>query len=243
MVEAAKDICNSGFTTVILGQFHVHPDGTIYYNDSPLNTVSYALSTIPALLKRSGRIKRVLLTFGPFSSDFSAIQQNLASFQSTMAGVLSEGGIDGLDWDLEEKLEDYTDLLVQLTVWANSLNCIATAAPYYDVSFWTTVLNKTQAAGGSFAWWNLQLYGGASYSQWAQSLSPAFLYPGYANTQGATPSTIQSALQDLGASYPTLTGGFLWRYESIAGSGYTTAQYAQAILNGVPAAAASRRVG
>jgi len=31
-----------------------------------------------------------------------------------------------------------------------------------------------------------------------------------------------------------MTGGFLWRYESIAGSGSTTAQYAQAILAGLP---------
>jgi hypothetical protein len=232
MIEAAKDIGNSGFTTVILGQFHVHSNGVIYYNDSPLDTVTATLKMIPGLLKQAGKVKRVLVTFGPFASDFSGIQDNLAAFQSTMAGVMSSSGIDGLDWDLEQNLEQFTSLLVQLTVWACGLGRIVTAAPYYDQSFWSSVLAQTTSAGGRFAWWNLQLYGGAVYSQWSQPAS--FLYPGYANTQGATPSSIQSNLKSLGASYPTMTGGFLWRYESIAGSGSTTAQYAQAILAGLP---------
>jgi hypothetical protein len=240
MIQAAADIASSGFTTVILGQFHVHSDGGIYYNDSPLDTVMWALQTIPGLLKQGGKVQRVLVTFGPFASDFSGIESNLASFQTTMAGVMAAGGIDGLDWDLEQNLGQFTSLLVQLTVWANDLGRIVTAAPYYDESFWGTVLQQTEAAGGSFAWWNLQLYGGASYSGWAASFPAAFLYAGYANTQGATPGSIQSSLADLKTQYPSLTGGFLWRYESIAGSGYTTAQYAQAIVAGVSDAAAER---
>jgi hypothetical protein len=241
MLEAAKDIGNSGFTTVILGQFHVHSDGSIYYNDSPLDTVMWALETVPGLIKKAGNVQRVLVTFGPFASDYSGIESNLASFQATMAKVMAAGGIDGLDWDLEENLGSaFASLLVQLTVWANSLGRIVTAAPYYDISFWNTVLQDTQAAGGSFAWWNLQLYGGASYSQWAASFPASFLYAGYANTQGATPGSIQSALAVLKTQYPSLTGGFLWRYESIAGSGYTTAQYAQAILAGVSDIAGER---
>jgi hypothetical protein len=193
-----------------------------------------ALQTIPSLLKQAGKVQKVLVTFGPFASDFSGIQVNLASFQATMANLMSSCGIDGLDWDLEQNLEQFTKLLVELNVWACGLGRIVTAAPYYDKAFWTTVLEQTTTAGASFAWWNLQLYGGAIYAQWANTLPASFLYPGYANTQGATPSSIQSDLQTLGASYPALTGGFLWRYESIAGSGYTTAQYAQAILTGLP---------
>jgi len=238
MIEAAKDIGTSGFTTVILGQFHVHPDGTIFYNDSPLSTVMEALQAIPTLLKRAGIVKRVLITFGPFASDFSSIASHLSDFKATMATLMSSSGIDGLDWDLEQQLEQFTDLLVDLTVWASKLGRQVTAAPYYDQPFWTSVLDKTQAQGGRFAWWNLQLYGGAQYDQWVTSSVPAaFLFPGFANTQGATPGSIQAAIQNLAGSYPTIRGGFLWRYESIAGSGYTTAQYAQGILGGLPAAA------
>jgi hypothetical protein len=234
MREAAKDIGNSGFTTVILGQFHVHSDGTIYYNDSPLDTVMATLQVIPTLLKQAGKVKKVLVTFGPFASDFSGIQSNLVSFQTTMASLMASSGIDGLDWDLEENLAQFTSLLVQLTVWACGLGYSVTAAPYYDQAFWGQVLQQTTSAGGSFAWWNLQLYGGAAYSQWVSTSQPAsFLFPGYANTQGATPSSIQANLQGLAASYPTMSGGFLWRYESIAGSGFTTAEYAQGILTGL----------
>jgi hypothetical protein len=105
MIDAAKDIGNSGFTTVILGQFHVHTDGGIYDNDSPLDTVMSALQTIPSLLKQAGKVQKVLVTFGPFASDFSGIQANLASFQATMANLMSSCGIDGLDWDLEQNLD------------------------------------------------------------------------------------------------------------------------------------------
>lgn len=239
MIDLAKDIGNSGFTTVILGQFHVHPDGTVYYNDSPLDTVLSTLAIIPTLLKRAGKVRKVLVTFGPFGSDFSAMQSNLASFKTTMADLLSSCRIDGFDWDVEESLDSFTGLLTDLTTWAHGLGYSVTAAPYYDSTFWTTVLQQVHKKGASFAWWNLQLYGGASYPSWVQALSgkvnqpAAFLYPGYSNNQGATPTSIFSNLQALKSSYPALTGGFLWRYESIAGSGFTTAQFAQAILNGV----------
>jgi hypothetical protein len=33
MVASASNINNSGFGTVLLGQWHVHADGSIYYND------------------------------------------------------------------------------------------------------------------------------------------------------------------------------------------------------------------
>jgi hypothetical protein len=54
MIDAAKDIGNSGFTTVILGQFHVHTDGGIYYNDSPLDTVSDAVQEHVVSLRERG---------------------------------------------------------------------------------------------------------------------------------------------------------------------------------------------
>jgi hypothetical protein len=41
---------------------------------------------------------------------------------------------------------------------------------------------------------------------------------GQSNIQGATPGSIRSSLAVLKTQYPSLTGGFLWRYESIAGS-------------------------
>jgi hypothetical protein len=239
MIAAAADIAESGFGTVILGQWHVHADGSIYYNDSPLDSVIQALKVIPTALGQGGRVKKVLIDFGPFASDFQNIQANLASFQKTMAGVQAVTGINGFDWDLEQNLEAYSGLLVQLNVWAAGLGLDTTAAPYYDQAFWNQVQTKSAAQNAGSAWWNLQLYGGADYPSWVTGMNgvvpdpQSFLVPGWSIGQGATPGWVQSSLSQLRSSYPSLEGGFIWRYEDIAGSGYTTAQFAQGIIDGL----------
>ena len=240
MVAAAGDIANSGFGTVILGQWHVHMDGTIYYNNSPLDSVIQTLKVIPTVLTQ-GTVENVLIDFGPFGSDFAGIQKNLAQFKKTMAGVQAVTGISGFDWDLEEDYGAYTDLLVDLTEWANGLGMMVTAAPYTDNAFWTNVLQQTNPPGGNagFAWWNLQLYGGADYPSWVTYLDglvpnpQSFLVPGWSVEFGASPSDVTSSLSQLQTSYPSLDGGFIWKYEAIANAGYTTAQYAQAIASGL----------
>lgn len=244
MVAAAQDINRSGFGTVILGQWHVHADGGIYYNNSLLDTVIQALKVIPTALKQGGSVKKVLITFGPFGADFQGIQQNLAQFKKAMAGVQAMTGIDGLDWDLEQDYGQYSGLLVDLTKWANDLGMMVTAAPYEETSFWTNLLKKTNTGGAAgFAWWNLQLYGGASYPSWVTALKglvpnpQSFLVPGYNVDDGTSPSDVQNSLSQLQSSAPGLDGGFIWRYESIAHSGFTAAQYASAIAAGLGGAA------
>jgi hypothetical protein len=239
MLAVAQDVAGSGFGTAILGQWHVHPDGGIYYNGSLLNTVTQALKIIPSALKSGGSVEKVLITFGPFGSDFKAIQNNLSQFKQTMAQVAASNNIDGFDWDLEEDYEQYTDLLVDLTKWANGLGLSVTAAPYVDNSFWTNVLKRTNTGGSAgFSWWNLQLYGGASYSDWVTYLNglvpnpEAFLLAGY-NILNTSPAAIQSQISELASSFPSLAGGFIWRYEDIAAGGYTTAQCAAAIAAGL----------
>jgi hypothetical protein len=68
----------------------------------------------------------------------------------------------------------------------------------------------------------------------------AFLVPGYSVDQGSTPSEVQSNLNQLQSSAPGLDGGFLWRYESIAHAGFTTAQYAGAIAAGLSSTAGAK---
>jgi len=240
MVAAAQDIANSGFGTVILGQWHVHSDGSIYYNNSLLDSVIQALKVIPTALKQGGSVKKVLITFGPFGADFQSIQRNLTQFKKTMAGVQAMTAIDGFDWDLEENYSQFGALLVDLTQWTNSLGMMVTAAPYEEMSFWTSVLKRTNTGGSTgFSWWNLQLYGGADYPDWVsglQGLVPnpqSFLVPGYSVDQGSSPSDVRTNLQQLQSSSPGLDGGFIWKYESIAHAGYTTPQYANAISTGL----------
>ncbi len=240
MVAAASSINSSGFGTVLLGQWHVHSDGSIYYNNAPLDTVIQGLKVIPTALKLGGSVKKVLLSFGPYGSDFQGIQSNLALFKKTIAGVQAMTDIDGLDWDLEQNYEQFTGLLVDLTKWANSLDMMVTAAPFQDQQFWTKVLKQTNTGGSAgFSWWNLQLYGGADYGQWVgylKDLVPdrqAFLVPGFKVLAGATPSVVQSSLSQLEDSCPGLDGGFIWQYENIIDGGYTAAQYATAIAAGL----------
>jgi hypothetical protein len=240
MVASAQDINRSGFGTAILGQWHVHADGSIYYNNSLLDTVIQALKVIPTALKLGGSVKKVLLTFGPFGSDFQGIKQNLAQFKKTIAGVQAMTNIDGLDFDLEQDYNQYGDLLVDLTKWANGLGMLVTAPPYEEPAFWTNVLKKTNTGGSAgFAWWNLQLYGGASYPNWVtvvKGIVPnpqAFLVPGFSVDQGSTPAEVQTGLSQMQSQAPGLDGGFVWRYESIGHAGFSTAQYATAIATGL----------
>jgi hypothetical protein len=234
MIAAAKGLAASGFGTVLLGQWHVHSDGTLYYNDSPIDTVSWALTTIPPLLRNG--VTNVPLTFGPFASDFQGIADHLPAFKSAIQDIISmsNGAVNGLDWDLEGDYEQYEDLLVELTEWATGLGLVVTAAPYTDNTAWTDVLARTNTNGPGFSWWNLQLYGGADYGSWVgyvNNLVPSpqsFLVPGF-NIEGLSPSDLQSSLALLVQQYPSIDGGFIWRYEDIAPNGYQTSQYAQAI--------------
>lgn len=207
MMAAANDIIKSGFNTVILGQWHVHADGGIYYNDSLLDTVSQNLQTIVPALKKGGL--RVLLTFGPFGSDFGGIQKNEESFKEAIANLQGDTGIQGLDWDLEQDYDEYTALLVDLTQWAGSRALVVTAAPYEERDFWLNVLKQSPSR---FAWWNLQLYGGADYGDWVGYLKgkvtnpETFLVPGFKVEAGGAPSDVQSQLKQMKSSYPSLAG-------------------------------------
>lgn len=240
MVAAADQISTSGFGTVLLGQWHVHSDGGIYYNNSTLDSVIQALKVIPTALGQGGIVKKVLISFGPFGSDFRAIKDNLTSFKQTMESVVAQTAVNGFDWDLEQDYDEFTDLIVDLTEWANGLGLTVTAAPYQNSQWWTNVLQQTNTGGSNgFAWWNLQLYGGAYYPGWVadlQNLVPdpqSFLVPGYSVSQGATPQSVQSELAQLHSSYPSLDGGFIWQYEDIVKNGFEPSQFAQAITAGV----------
>lgn len=236
MKGAAVDIGRSGFGTVLLGQWHVHDDGSIYYNNSALDSVMDNLQTITPILLDGGTVRNVLISFGPFGSDFQHIQQHYDTFTAAMDQVQSASGIQGYDWDLEEDYEQLAELLVDLTKWATSNGLMVTAAPYTEMDTWIEVLQATMSGGvPSFAFWNLQLYGGASYGDWVEGLKndladpQAFLVPGYAVHLGATPDGVKADLAQLYASYPQVAGGFVWQYEDIVANGYTATQFADAI--------------
>ena len=67
MLAAASDLAESGFGTVLLGQWHVHGDGTLYSTTAAQHGV-VGDAAIPSALRNGGTgVSNVLLTFGPFA--------------------------------------------------------------------------------------------------------------------------------------------------------------------------------
>jgi len=245
MKAAASDIAAAGFDCVILGQWHVHAAGDIYYNDSLLSDVETTLAWLPAALKEGG-VKNVLVSFGPFGSDFQHIidPANLGTFKATMAQLLQSCAIDGIDWDLEQDLTaQNVPALVDLVDWATSNGFMTTADPYYAQSdFWNPVQKQSAAPG--FAWWNVQMYSSGEnideYGQWVEGASglvadpSSFIVPGYnVDASNGDPGSITSMLQADQGSQGGPDGAMLWKYEFIVSGDYSPGAYVQAIAAGI----------
>lgn len=236
----ASDVATAGFDTVIVGLFHVHDDGTIYYNDFPVDsdTSSDICESIQALKTSPGStVETVLVSFGggnwaghPASvsdSDYPNMKANWATFQPALVELLKNSGADGVDWDYEPVTTPFdTAFIIQITNEMAGLSYLITAAPYTDQSEWQTVIEGTVAGGGTgnnFAWWNLQLYGGAYYPDWVTGLQgvstglsntgvETFLVPGYSPNCSFSPV---DDIKGLYATYPSLNGAFIWNYSGI----------------------------
>ncbi len=240
MKAAAADLGASGFDTVILAFLHPKMDGTLYYNNIPFSGTLSFLPSMVAAIKARGIVSRVLLSIGPFAEDYAAINSNVPRFKQTFADLVTRVGLDGVDFDLEEDYDTFSDLLVDLTGWVSNAGRSVTAAPFQREDYWIKVLQRTSPGGRSwFAWWNLQIYGGADYGTWVSYLSgladnpQGFLVPGYNVYAGTTPTSLESTLRDLKSSYPSLAGSFVWQYELIKQYGYTASQFAAAIKAGL----------
>lgn len=241
--DSVQALAASGFTTVIVGLFHVHDDGTLWYNDDAADD-TYA-SLIASLKTQPGsHITRVMISIGggnwyghPASvsdTDYPAMKatwsqpaqgQSLTS-QQMILDFMKKAGVDGLDLDYEPVTTPFdADFIVEIATDISAQGFFMTAAPYTDDSDWMSVLTQSKTSSGNlFTWWNLQLYGGASYSSWYAELSAIsastgisnddlakFLIPGYSLDCGGTPYN----LQELKTKYPALNGAFIWNYDSI----------------------------
>lgn len=240
MKNSAVDIGNSGFGTVILAFLHIHSDGTFYYNDIPFDETLSFLPEMVATMKEPGNVSGVLLSIGPNAGDYQNIKNNVSRFKQNFASLVAQVGLNGIDFDLEQNYEDYGDLLVDLVGWAANEGMTVTAAPYTEQNFWIDLLKQTSTSeGNQFAWWNLQTYGGADYLSWVNLISglvpnpESFIVPGYSVQYSTTPDSLQRTLQGLQASYPSLSGSFVWQYELINSNGYTASEFASAIQAGL----------
>ncbi len=248
---STKAIINSGFTTVIVGLFHVIDDGTLVYNDVPMN--DSLLTLIKSLKSTKGTsVKTVLFSIGggnwyghPASvSDFdypkmkaswlSPAKGESKTSKQNMLDFLATADLDGLDLDYEPETTTFDAPFISTI--ANDIKAagyMVTAAPYKNMPSWNTVIKNTvitkgdKVIGNNFSWWNLQLYGGAVYKTWIENLQEmateigmtnaeleTFLLPGF-TFENRDPD-VETQISDFKKGYPSINGGFIWRYKFIA---------------------------
>ena len=188
----------SGFTTVILWTLHVYPDGTLFYNDTPiardgvfLNTFSYLPGLLTELITNSS-VQIVLFSigsggagdFGNMRAIFQQADQGkgaaLRALEQNFRALSAALPISGFDFDNEDDFDDSTIArLSELLCYDNSM--IVTYCPFCDQSLWNAALEKVYAwdqehqnpPDQSVRWWNLQCYSGGQGNDpvsWAQAL-------------------------------------------------------------------------
>jgi hypothetical protein len=235
-----SDIATAGYDTIIVGLFHVHEKGEIFYNDFPVaNNYTYlpicdairALKTYPG-----STVKTVLVSFGggggPPSvsdSDYPNIKANLALFEKSLVEILQYTKADGVDWDYEPYGDFDVNLIARLTGDFALKGYLVTAAPYGDTGSWSAVLGGTAngpGLGNKFAWWNLQTYSPTGqYVDWINALKnvmsgmdydalQAFIVPGFW-PQNCNYNYVIDDLKSLRSDYPYLHGAFIWNYSAV----------------------------
>lgn len=240
MIADAKEIASSGFTTVILAFLHYHPrecigqglDGLLYNNVCFSNsTVKSTLTSVLEILRdpKKSSVKHILLSIGGAGcqSDFDAIQKDWTTFAPSLTTLFSTFTLDGIDLDLEVRVEPYLPVLKQLVHWGVNENVFVTAVPAEADNGWLSLVNSTKYArnstsdkaavaaveeeeeGGGGApgvsWLNLQTYGGDSgwVKNWANHLknivpnSDHYCFPGGSASTGYGPSDMAQLIRSI----------------------------------------------
>lgn len=237
----ASDVAVAGFDTVVVGMFHVHEGGTIYYNDFLVCNETWAdiSESIQALRPSPGStVKTVLLSVGGgvwqggsvSDDDYKNMKAAWPVFKRQLLLLLEATGADGVDWDYEPVNTTFDpEFIIRITREMAPLVSLVTAAPYRseDRSNWMTVVEGTKKDGSSgnlFAWWNLQYFGTLDYPGWLDALqhaksglSPAeaeaFLLPGYAPDDCSFSPV--GDIRRLHEKYKSLGGAWIWFYTPI----------------------------
>lgn len=260
--QQSNAILNSGFTTIILWTLHIQENGDLSYNNTPivesgkLNESFSNLSQQIRNLKCGGSVEQVIFGIGSASvSDFKNARKLYASStgKDTLLGnfkvLVDNLPIDGFDFDLEESpLNNYTDIIVDLSLEFGNWGRFVTFCPFCQEDFWLNCLKRIYDKNSNqlVRWFNLQCYSGGSGNDpkaWADSIknypsplgiedSAAFVIPGYC-CQNGTPDNIQLNFSTLKTSDPGINGGFIWNSGDIFNSKYIPKDYAQAIINGL----------
>jgi hypothetical protein len=251
-INAANNIAelqNSGFTEVIVWSVEVKSNGDLNLNgEFPLtsNGVYIGDQTHPdfpgnmALLKQ-GTVKRITFSIG--SSNFGDWQdvRDLVRSQGTgMDSILYKDfaalkaaipSLDAIDFDDENSFDSPTT--IEFGVMLGNLGYKVNPDAFNNNSYWQNVVAQINTQlPGTVDGVHLQAYAGGSGNNpcvgWDFGDVP--VWPGLWDLVD-TPSQVESIMSGWN-SQCGITGGFLWLYDDIDGTGLA-AQYAAAINNAI----------
>ncbi|MEM7350919.1 MAG: hypothetical protein AAF657_08945 [Acidobacteriota bacterium] len=192
----AQAISASGFDTVVLSTFHVHPDGTLYNGQqclmangqfNPCGDQFPQLPQIFAEIKQSGgAVNQLFYSIGnPAVSDqdLTAIQCIMDKYPDpanpknplfvNIQGLKELLHIDGIDCDFEpSSYSTWLSALVYFTELCHNAGLKVTYNAYRNPNFWLQALQESFRHVGRqpVEYLNLQEYGGGNPASWISDI-------------------------------------------------------------------------
>ncbi|NUT46089.1 MAG: lysyl endopeptidase [Saccharothrix sp.] len=251
--QAIKRMRDSGFTTFIVWDLHVHGNGDLYYNDTKV--VSDGVYVGPAgwwrglmeLTRQPTSVTRVEFAIGEAgSADWQSIDELMKTeagkreLRSNFATLLTTTKVDVINNDDESHYDvDSTVAFAKLLQGVGYRSFAIT--PYQDMAYWKEVIDRL---GPLVDRVYLQMYdGGATNNlkEWAvylgRPIDPGMRTHSYAPscTQGDGPDRIREQMAAWNTPRGTVPGGFLFAYDDMVdcedhGNAHTpVSDYAKAV--------------
>jgi hypothetical protein len=175
--SALPTLNQTNFTTVVCWAVHVHANGNLVYNDTPIVTNGVYIGdstwgTELAKIKSGGSVNRILFSIGGWETqDFYHIMSLIQSEGTSPSSILYKNFqallkeipvIDGIDYDDEGNYDQNT--IIQLSQMLSNIGYKEiTFCPYTMSSFWINCLTAIEATHpGLVTGFNLQCYAGGS---------------------------------------------------------------------------------
>ncbi len=251
-----NEVENSGFTEVIVWSMEVKSNGDLNFNGNFLIASGGAYvgaSTYPDFASdlatmKQGTVKRITFSIGSSNvGDFQDIESLVDSQGTGPSSILYQNfaalkaalPVDAIDLDDENNYDSSST--IQFAEMLGGLGYHVMIDPYTNASYWTSVVSQINSQlPGTADGVHLQTYSGGDgnspcSSSWNFGSVP--VYPGVSDASSAPPTLTPAETESTIASWYSqcgITGGWLWNYDHIAGTGEAS-QYAAAISAGVQA--------
>src|ERR1044072_1460743 len=193
----AQAMSSSGFNTVVLSTFHIHPDGSLYNGQQGLmvngqfNPDGQQYAELPQVFAviKSGDVTKLLYSVGNWAGtkdDLSALAAIMQDYPDpsdagnplyiNIQGLKDQLYIDGIDCDFEPHdgfdYDEMLPILVYFTELCYYAGLEVTYCPYTSPETWLQALQECYSHFGQqpVSYFNLQEYGGADPASWISQI-------------------------------------------------------------------------